>query len=189
MSKSSIYINEMSKTDFGELSFCELRAKEVVNSVDGRRLGRIIDIVFSSGSGEISGIIVPYNRKVMFFKSRDVFIPWECVSKIGEDVIIVELNDFCGKPSKKNETLRCSPPQRHEEPPCPPQQASPDRKCPHGQGSAPSGGHKSPPCEPPQEPDCDHRCEKCMLFDCQKRWSEQVKGAPGAGAYVDKNYY
>lgn len=69
-----------------ELSFCELRAKEVINSVDGRRLGRIIDLLFSSSGGAICGLIVPFSRKMSFFKSQDVYIPWSCVKKIGEDV-------------------------------------------------------------------------------------------------------
>lgn len=146
--------------------------------MDGRRLGRIIDLVFSSGSGEICGIIVPFSRKAVFFKSRDVFIPWECVTKIGEDVIIVELNDFCGKPTKKNEPIRCSPPPKPKE-----QCSSPPE---HGCGESKS----PPPCnDAPSADSCDHRCEKCMLFDCEQRWSEQVNGGDGSGVYVDKNYY
>ena len=167
----------MSVTETGELSYCELRAKEVVNSVDGRRLGRIIDIVFSSNGGEICGIIVPYSRKVMFFKSRDVFIPWECIKKIGEDVIIVELTDFCGKPTRKNERFRCAPPPKPHEEQCAPSPPQPDKN---------DCGRSD--CANRQEsgPNCDHRCEKCMLFDCQHRWSDQVHN--GAGIYVDNNY-
>lgn len=171
-------------TEMCELSFCELRAKEVVNSVDGRRLGRIIDIVFSSGGGEIRGIIVPYSRKTMFFKSQDVFIPWECVKKIGEDVIIVELTDFCGKPSKKHEPLRCSPPpppQHAHQEHCPP-----PRDCP-----PPPREHPKPSCPPPSAPDCDRKCEKCMLFDCEYRWNDHMCGnghCCDEGVYVDKNY-
>ncbi len=152
-----------------ELSFCELRSKEVVNSVDGRRLGRIIDLVFSSTGGEIHGIIVPYSRRVMIFKSQDVFIPWECVKKIGEDVIIVELNDFCGKPAKKHEPIRCAPPDKNK---C----SNECRDCEEEK--------RTPP--PPSGPDCDRKCEKCMLFDCQYRWND-FSGKPksGPGVYMD----
>lgn len=175
LSKSGIYISKMSVAETGELSYCELRSKEVVNSVDGRRLGRIVDIVFSSNGGEICGIVVPYSRKAMFFKSRDVFIPWECIKKIGEDVIIVELFDFCGKPTRKNERLRCSPPPKPPEEPCKPPSPS-GKDCNHGDGGKTNGA----------EPNCDRRCEKCMLFDCQHRWNEQVHN--GEGVYVDNNY-
>ena len=168
----------MSATETGELSYCELRAKEVINSVDGRRLGRIIDIVFSSNGGAICGIIVPYSRKIMFFKSRDVFIPWECIKKIGEDVIIVELTDFCGTPTKKNERMRCAPPPKAQEQPCQPPPPPPPQEKIFGHNECGKQNHS--------EPNCDHRCEKCMLFDCQHRWDDQVHG--GAGVYVDNNY-
>lgn len=165
-------------TEMCELSFCELRSKEVVNSVDGRRLGRIVDIVFSSTGGEIRGIIVPYSRKTMFFKSQDVFIPWECVKKIGEDVIIVELTDFCGKPSKKHEPLRCTPPP----PPPPPPRPNADCPPPHVETCRPDTA--------PRMPDCDKKCEKCMLFDCEYRWNDHLGDSccMDEGVYVDKNY-
>lgn len=161
-------------TEIGELSFCELRSKEVVNGIDGRRLGRIVDIVFSADGGCVRGIIVPYNRRAVFFKSQDVFIPWECIKKIGEDVIIVELTGFLGKPSKKREPVMCAPPNKPEPPPPPP-------SCPNN--AAKQNGESC-------APDCDGRCEKCMLFDCEYRWNDFVKNSSdcGPGVYVDKNY-
>ena len=49
-----------------DLTFCELREKEVINIVDGKKLGRILDIAFTR-QGTIVGIIVPGEKK--FFKS------------------------------------------------------------------------------------------------------------------------
>ena len=46
-----------------ELTFCELRAKEVVNASDGRKLGRITDLVFSADSGAVKGIVAPFTRR------------------------------------------------------------------------------------------------------------------------------
>ena len=66
-----------------DLSYCELRAKEVVNATDGKRMGRIVDILFSRDTGMISGIVVPLSKRGVFAKSQDVFIPWRCVQKIG----------------------------------------------------------------------------------------------------------
>lgn len=77
----------------GDLSFCELKDREVINVYDGKRLGRLVDITFTC-SGKICGIIVPGDRK--FFKSLtgndNLYIPWKCICKIGEDTILVELN-------------------------------------------------------------------------------------------------
>ena len=45
-----------------ETSFCELKGKEVINVVDGKRLGHITDIVFDLPTGQISGLIVPGDK-------------------------------------------------------------------------------------------------------------------------------
>lgn len=75
-----------------DITFCEMREKEVINVIDGRKLGRILDLVFTC-HGEIIGIVVPGEKR--FFKniaSNDsLFIPWKCIKKIGEDTILVEM--------------------------------------------------------------------------------------------------
>ncbi len=75
-----------------EISFSELRAKMVVNITDGRRLGHIIDLIIEQNSAHILGIVVP-GTKSNFFKGReDIFIPYQCICKVGLDAILVELN-------------------------------------------------------------------------------------------------
>jgi YlmC/YmxH family sporulation protein len=75
-----------------ELSFCELRCKQVVNVIDGKVLGRICDIVFSRGSAKILGFVVPGDGAFHFLKKHgDLFVPFENICKIGVDVVIVEL--------------------------------------------------------------------------------------------------
>ena len=77
-----------------ETSFCELRCKDVINVIDGKRLGHVMDIKLST-SGKVIGILVPGSKKL--FKSNtapdNIFVPWGDVVKIGEDAILVEL---CG---------------------------------------------------------------------------------------------
>ncbi len=75
-----------------DYSFCELREKEVVNTVDGRRLGHIIDIAFTC-TGQIFGLIVPAGKKLLksIGAGDSLFIPWRNICKIGSDVILVEL--------------------------------------------------------------------------------------------------
>ena len=75
-----------------EVTFCELRSKQVVNVADGKALGNIIDVVFDLKTGRILGLVAPGCRRFVLFKPReDVFIPWRCVRKIGDDVIIVDM--------------------------------------------------------------------------------------------------
>jgi len=76
----------------------------VVNVIDGKKLGRLCDIALNC-RGQTLGIIVPGESK--FFRSitgtNTIFIPWHCILKIGDDVILVDLNNNppqnCGFPA------------------------------------------------------------------------------------------
>ena len=76
-----------------ETSFLELRCKEVVNVVDGRRLGHIVDVVFNMQSGCVQGVVVPGNKSFWncFKGGPELFISLGQIVKIGEDAILVEL--------------------------------------------------------------------------------------------------
>lgn len=76
-----------------ELSFCELRAKEVVNICDGKKMGNIIDLIFDSSCARITGLVVPGEKSFLsiFKSSSDIFIPYNRIRKIGTDIILVEL--------------------------------------------------------------------------------------------------
>ena len=54
---------------------CELREKEVINVCDGEKLGNVCDVDFDVKTGRICSLIIPY----------------ECVKRIGTDVILVEV--------------------------------------------------------------------------------------------------
>lgn len=76
------------------IDFCvsDLKMKEVINIVDGKRLGAITDIEIDAESGRLTAIVVPGNGKFLglFGRNEDVVIPWEKINKIGFDVILVE---------------------------------------------------------------------------------------------------
>lgn len=75
-----------------ELSFLELREKEIVNIYDGKRLGRALDMIFEKQSNRVLGIVVPGIKKGFLFKKTDnLFIPLNCIKKFGEDVILVTM--------------------------------------------------------------------------------------------------
>lgn len=76
-----------------ECSFLELRCKEVVNVVDGRRLGHITDVVFDLQTAKITGLVVPGNKSFwnVFKNGTELFIPFTQICKIGDDTILVEL--------------------------------------------------------------------------------------------------
>ncbi len=76
-----------------ETSFLELRCKEVVNVVDGRRLGHIIDVAFNLATGCVTGIIVPGEKSFwnVFKSGSEFFIPLNQIVKVGEDTILVQI--------------------------------------------------------------------------------------------------
>lgn len=76
------------------ISTAELRTLEVVNIVDGRRLGAVHDLELDLASGRITRLILP-GSPPSFFRwwqgSREVAVPWENIVKIGIDVILVRV--------------------------------------------------------------------------------------------------
>ena len=70
----------------------ELRQREVINIIDGKRLGFVADLDIDLDLGKIRAIIVPGANYFFSFFSRhdDYIIPWEHIRKIGQDVILVE---------------------------------------------------------------------------------------------------
>ncbi len=87
-----------------EVSFSELREKSVVNLVDGKRLGHIIDVVIEQCSAKVLGVVVPGIKTTLFRTREDIFIPYKCIVKIGMDTILVELNPIANV-GKNNVTL------------------------------------------------------------------------------------
>ena len=82
-----------------ETSFSELHSKEVVNLTDGKRLGRVCDVVFTFPEGRVQGIVVPGGRGFRWGKA-ELFIELKCVKKIGIDVVLVDVK-AAPKPEKR----------------------------------------------------------------------------------------
>lgn len=80
------------------MSFSELKQKDVINVCDGKRLGKPIDVMFTEGAC-IDAIVVPDSFSFLGCLSRNkngIEIPWEKVRRIGDDVILVDVNpDTC----------------------------------------------------------------------------------------------
>ena len=89
-----------------ELSFSELRAKEVINTQDGRKLGKVCDISLCYPENKWLGIVVPGGKG--FGKKNNLFIELRNIVKIGEDVILVNV----GMPRKNVDKCKgstCAP--------------------------------------------------------------------------------
>ena len=89
-----------------ELTFSELRAKEVINTQDGRKLGKVCDISLCYPENRWIGVIVPGGKG--FGKKNNLFIELKNIVKIGEDVILVNVG-MPKKPPDKCKGNTCSP--------------------------------------------------------------------------------
>ena len=79
----------------------DLRCKEVINVTDGLRLGFVSDVEILLPEGKVLALVVP--GPCRFFGRKDDFvIPWNCIRRIGSDIILVELEpDKCRVPRPK----------------------------------------------------------------------------------------
>ena len=75
----------------------DLSGKEVINLGDGARLGIIDDceVTFDAKSGKISALILPSRSGAFNFfnDNKTSTIPWQAIKRIGDEVIIVDLNN------------------------------------------------------------------------------------------------
>lgn len=71
-----------------------MKQKEVINGPDGIRLGFISDIEVDMEEGKILKIFIPGPSKIlgMFGSQKEYAVPWNCITKIGEDVILVDID-------------------------------------------------------------------------------------------------
>ncbi len=102
-----------------ETSFSELHKKEVVNLSDGKRLGRVCDVVFTYPEGRVQGIVAPGGKGLRWGRA-ELFIDLKCVKKIGIDVVLVDIR-ATPKPEKRGGRWEQSAPRENA---CPP----PDRR-------------------------------------------------------------
>ena len=69
-----------------------LQTKDIISTKDGRRIGRIIDAEINK-EGQITNLIIEEkkNFKRMIMSSSDSKIAFSMITKIGEDVILVDM--------------------------------------------------------------------------------------------------
>ena len=79
----------------------DLRCKEVINVTDGLRLGFVSDVEILLPEGKVLALVVPGPCRFfgLFGRKDDFVIPWNCIRRIGSDIILVELEpDKCRVP-------------------------------------------------------------------------------------------
>ena len=77
------------------MKISDFQTKDVINIVDGKKLGQVSDLELDLRPGKIDSIVVPTVSRFfgMFGGGNDVVIPWRNIVKIGADVVLVRLDD------------------------------------------------------------------------------------------------
>lgn len=77
------------------MRICDLREKQVINICNCKILGCVQDIEFDLKCGQIKAIVVPGGGKLFGIIGNDCeyVIPYDCISGIGNDVILVNVNE------------------------------------------------------------------------------------------------
>ena len=72
--------------------FRDLRRKEVINIHDGARLGLVADVALQIPEGQAAAIVVygPGRFFGLFGRGEEYYIPWDCIQRLGEDIILID---------------------------------------------------------------------------------------------------
>lgn len=66
----------------------ELQLKEIINIVDGKRIGIIVDVIVET-NGNIQKLVLEEKRGRKFSK-EEYEISWNQIVKIGDDIILID---------------------------------------------------------------------------------------------------
>ena len=70
-----------------------LRCREIINICSGHRLGFVGDVEIDLATGKLLALIVPGRLRCfgLLGREEDYVIPFDCISRIGEDIILAEV--------------------------------------------------------------------------------------------------
>ena len=108
-----------------ELSFKDLKKREVINVADGRSLGGIVNLLIDFPEGLLTGIMVRGKKSggiFGIFNRTEELIDVSKILKIGNDVILVDLKcgDVCAPSTGVGRPKPPHHPPHHPPKKCPP---------------------------------------------------------------------
>ncbi len=77
-----------------KMLYSELKCKDVINTRDCKKLGKVCDIEFDPCSGCICKIMVPGCNRILNFLNCEpnIVIPFKNICQIGPDIILVDIS-------------------------------------------------------------------------------------------------
>ena len=90
------------------IKFTDLQCKEVLCIGSGQRLGFITDVQIDIPEGNVCAIVVPGPCRFLGIAGRrdDYIIPWNCIKKIGPDIVLVDTRPEDCRVPKPKKSLR-----------------------------------------------------------------------------------
>ena len=73
------------------MNLSDLQNKDLINMVDGKKIGNIIDARFNVTTGNIEKLLIEPSKSFFSLKNNVVEINFSDINKIGEDVILVTI--------------------------------------------------------------------------------------------------
>ena len=69
----------------------DLQSKSIVDITTGKNLGKIIDLVLDE-KGNTLELVVEKKKFLNLFSKDTIIIKWNNINRIGEDVILIDIN-------------------------------------------------------------------------------------------------
>ena len=81
----------------------ELRSKEIINIASGQRLGYVCDAELEMPAGILKSLMVPGPCRFfgLFGREPDFLVPLSSITKIGRDIILVDIPGQCGRSKRE----------------------------------------------------------------------------------------
>ncbi len=76
------------------MKLSELQRKDIVSVKDGKKIGRIVDVEFDPSNGYMIKFIIEraHFMRNLFATTEEITIKFTQIKKMGEDVILIDIN-------------------------------------------------------------------------------------------------
>lgn len=91
--------------EFDLYSINAIRSMEIIDFNRGKKIGLVSDIKIDMDENKIVSLLLPVTRGTWFSKTEWLEIPWDRVVKVGEDIILVDINWIEAEEQNKNPKL------------------------------------------------------------------------------------
>lgn len=71
----------------------DLARRDIINVIDGAKLGAVKDVHIDPATGSVLAFVLEGPRRFgLLSAGRDILLPWSKIKKIGVDAVLVELD-------------------------------------------------------------------------------------------------